>query len=128
MGVNSSDSFLPMWQRLYVLSDRLPWQQLQSKEIFLSSFALSAPALLFLFCPLPCEISSSYSLPLFLFLQLVQTWFAEIWVGNVQVCVSTHKHTHTRILSVCCWCSRPGNNESQKETFLQKDLELQHCK
>lgn len=32
-----SESFVPLWQRLYVLSCRLPWQQLRSKEIFLSS-------------------------------------------------------------------------------------------
>lgn len=37
-------------------------------------------------------------------------------------------HTHTHILSACRWCCRLGNNESQKETFLQEDLELQHCK
>lgn len=40
----------------------------------------------FLFCPAPCQISFSFTL----LLQLVQTRFAEFWVGNVQVCICTH--------------------------------------
>ncbi|PWA28827.1 hypothetical protein CCH79_00012981 [Gambusia affinis] len=41
------------------------------------------------------------------FSNLYRHGLPNFWVGNVQ-------------------CNRPGNNESQKETFLQEELELQH--
>lgn len=124
-GLIHSESFMPLWQRLYVLSGGLRWQQLRSKEIFLSSFS---PPLLLLFSLsvqylvkfLP--LSPSLSFPLS---DLYRHGLQRFGWGIFRYAFS---HTHTHSLSVCCLRSRLRNNESQKETFLQEDLELQHCK
>jgi len=106
---------MPMWQRLYVLSGALPWQQPRRKEIFLSS--ISAPSFSS-FCLVPCQISSSFSLPPPSF-PLSSTCSDMVCRFLGGECSGMRSHTHN--LSVCFWCSRLGNNESQKRLSFKRN-------
>lgn len=100
-GLIHSESFMPLWQRLYILSGGLRWQQLRSKEIFLSSFS---PPLLLLFSLsvqhlhkfLP--LSPSLSFPLS---DLYRHGLQRFGWGIFRYAFS---HTHTHIVCLCAAC------------------------
>lgn len=98
------------------------------ESFFPPSYPPPPPPPLLFFCPVPQYLVRFLppSLLLFPSLQLVQTWFAEFLGGE---CSGMRSHTHTHNLSVCLLVEQTlGNNESQKETFFQEDLELRHRK
>lgn len=71
-----------------------------------------------LFVLYPCQIYF-FSLPLLpLSLTCTDMVFGVLGGECSGMCFHTHIH------SARCCCSSPGNNESQKETILQEDLEL----